>query len=200
MVVRVYGKDLEVLGAKAAEVSRPSSTIDGVVDPRVERQPASPTLEIEVDLERGRARRGQAGRRAPHGGDPRAGHRGRQPLRGAEGVRGHRRRRARRAARASTSVGNLLVDTPSGGRSASATSPTSASRRRRRHRAEAASRAHRRRRRRRRARPRRRGRATSRSASSGIEFPLEYHTEVLGESSERAGCERALRRRSRSRR
>ena len=52
VVVRVYGQDLDVLREKAAQVRGALSTVDGIVEPRVEAQPAEPTLEIEVDLER----------------------------------------------------------------------------------------------------------------------------------------------------
>ena len=51
VVVRVYGQDLDVLRERASEVRRELSSIDGVVAPSVENQPAEPTLEIEVDLE-----------------------------------------------------------------------------------------------------------------------------------------------------
>jgi Cu/Ag efflux pump CusA len=50
LVVRVFGQDLGVLRAKAQEVRRTLSTVDGVVDPRVEVPVQEPTLQIEVNL------------------------------------------------------------------------------------------------------------------------------------------------------
>lgn len=50
LVVRIYGKDLEVLRGKAEDVRRALSQVDGVVAPRVERRLEHPTLEIEIDL------------------------------------------------------------------------------------------------------------------------------------------------------
>ena len=51
VVVRIYGRDLEVLREKADEVRAAVAEVEGVVEPRVEAQPAEPTLEIEADLE-----------------------------------------------------------------------------------------------------------------------------------------------------
>ena len=50
LVVRVYGQDLEVLRSKAEEVRKLLAGIDGVADQQVERMVEEPTLEIEVDL------------------------------------------------------------------------------------------------------------------------------------------------------
>ena len=50
VVVRIYGDDPEVLGGKADEVRKALSGIDGVVGARVDLPPAEPTVEIEVDL------------------------------------------------------------------------------------------------------------------------------------------------------
>jgi Cu/Ag efflux pump CusA len=50
IVVRVYGQDLEVLRAKAEEVRRVLAGVDGTTDQQVERLVEEPTLEIEVDL------------------------------------------------------------------------------------------------------------------------------------------------------
>jgi CzcA family heavy metal efflux pump len=50
MVVRVYGQDLEVLRAKAEEVRRLVAGVDGTADQQVEQMVEEPTLEIEVDL------------------------------------------------------------------------------------------------------------------------------------------------------
>jgi Cu/Ag efflux pump CusA len=50
VVVRVYGQDLEVLRSKAEEVRRLMAGIDGTANPQVERLVEEPTLEIEVDL------------------------------------------------------------------------------------------------------------------------------------------------------
>jgi Cu/Ag efflux pump CusA len=55
VVVRVYGKDPEVLRAKADELRRDLSGIDGVAGARVELPPTEPTLEVEVDLARAQA-------------------------------------------------------------------------------------------------------------------------------------------------
>ncbi len=50
IVVRVYGYDLEVLRAKAQEITKILSEISGVVDPRADIQGVEPQVEIEVDL------------------------------------------------------------------------------------------------------------------------------------------------------
>jgi CzcA family heavy metal efflux pump len=50
VVVRVYGQDLGVLRGKAEEVRRLLAGIDGAVEPQVEQMVEEPTLEIEVDL------------------------------------------------------------------------------------------------------------------------------------------------------
>jgi CzcA family heavy metal efflux pump len=48
--VRVYGEELGVLRTKANEIRQAVAGIDGLVDERVELPPAEPTLEVEVDL------------------------------------------------------------------------------------------------------------------------------------------------------
>ena len=50
IVVRIYGHELNVLRAKAAEVRQRLAQIDGIVDPQVATQPEEPQVEIEVDL------------------------------------------------------------------------------------------------------------------------------------------------------
>jgi Cu/Ag efflux pump CusA len=50
IVVRVYGYDLGLLRAKAQEVQQAMSRIDGVVDARADLQAEEPEVEIEVDL------------------------------------------------------------------------------------------------------------------------------------------------------
>jgi Cu/Ag efflux pump CusA len=50
LVVRVYGQDLEVLRAKAEEVRRLLAGVDGTTRQQVEQMVEEPTLEIEVDL------------------------------------------------------------------------------------------------------------------------------------------------------
>jgi CzcA family heavy metal efflux pump len=50
LVVRVYGQDLEILRREADEVRQIMHGVDGVVDPRVELEPEEPVLEIETDL------------------------------------------------------------------------------------------------------------------------------------------------------
>jgi Cu/Ag efflux pump CusA len=52
VAVRVYGEDPRVLAAEAAKVHQLMTTIDGVVNPRVESAPTQPTIEIEVDLDK----------------------------------------------------------------------------------------------------------------------------------------------------
>jgi Cu/Ag efflux pump CusA len=52
VAVRVYGEDPQVLAAEAAKVQQLMTTIDGVVNPRVEGAPTQPTIEIEVDLDK----------------------------------------------------------------------------------------------------------------------------------------------------
>jgi CzcA family heavy metal efflux pump len=50
IVVRIFGEDLDVLRSKAGEVRQFLSQIDGVVDPEVKLQAEEPSLEVEVDL------------------------------------------------------------------------------------------------------------------------------------------------------
>jgi CzcA family heavy metal efflux pump len=50
LVVRVYGQDLQVLRGKAEEVRRLVAGVDGVASPHVDAQAVEPTVEIEVDL------------------------------------------------------------------------------------------------------------------------------------------------------
>jgi Cu/Ag efflux pump CusA len=50
LVVRVYGQDLGVLQAKAQEVSRLLSSVHGVTAPKVQALGEEPTLEVKVDL------------------------------------------------------------------------------------------------------------------------------------------------------
>jgi Cu/Ag efflux pump CusA len=52
LTVRVYGHDLEIVRGKAQEIRRILESIKGVEDIRVEQAAAEPTLEVEVDLER----------------------------------------------------------------------------------------------------------------------------------------------------
>jgi CzcA family heavy metal efflux pump len=54
LVVRVYGQDLATLRREADKVRRVVSQVDGVVDPRVELPVTQPTVEIETDLTRAR--------------------------------------------------------------------------------------------------------------------------------------------------
>lgn len=51
VTVRVFGQDFGILRAKAEEVGKVLSGIDGVVAPKIQSQREQPTLEIEVDLE-----------------------------------------------------------------------------------------------------------------------------------------------------
>jgi CzcA family heavy metal efflux pump len=52
LVVRVYGQNLDVLRGEASKVQSLMSQIEGVVDPRVEQPVEQPNVEIEVDLDR----------------------------------------------------------------------------------------------------------------------------------------------------
>jgi CzcA family heavy metal efflux pump len=52
LVVRVYGEDMRVIRAKAAEVQEVLAGIDGIVDPKVQYPGERPTVEIEADLDR----------------------------------------------------------------------------------------------------------------------------------------------------
>jgi CzcA family heavy metal efflux pump len=52
IVVRIFGPDLEVLHAKAAEVKHAMEGIDGIIDLHEEHQEDIPHMEIEVDLAR----------------------------------------------------------------------------------------------------------------------------------------------------
>jgi CzcA family heavy metal efflux pump len=55
LAVRVYGEDLAVLRAQAARVQEVMGDVDGVVDAQVEAPGTEPTIEIEVDLEKAQA-------------------------------------------------------------------------------------------------------------------------------------------------
>jgi CzcA family heavy metal efflux pump len=50
LTVRVYGQDLEVLRSKAEEVRQAIASVDGTANQQVQRLVEEPTLEIEVDL------------------------------------------------------------------------------------------------------------------------------------------------------
>ena len=52
VAVRIYGEEPQVLAAEAAKVQQLMTTIDGVVNPRVEGALTQPTIEIEVDLDK----------------------------------------------------------------------------------------------------------------------------------------------------
>jgi CzcA family heavy metal efflux pump len=52
LVVRVYGQDPAVLRREANRVRRLMSRVDGVVDPRIELPATQPTVQIETDLAR----------------------------------------------------------------------------------------------------------------------------------------------------
>ena len=52
LVVRVYGEDLNLIRTKAEEIRRVLSRINGIVDPTVQFMKETPTLEIEVDLDK----------------------------------------------------------------------------------------------------------------------------------------------------
>jgi CzcA family heavy metal efflux pump len=54
LVVRVYGENLDLLRRQAVRVRGLVSRVDGVVDPRVERPITQPNVEIEVDLDKAR--------------------------------------------------------------------------------------------------------------------------------------------------
>ena len=54
LVVRVYGQNLAILMREARRVRQVMSEVDGVVDPRVERPITQPTIEIETDLAKAR--------------------------------------------------------------------------------------------------------------------------------------------------
>jgi CzcA family heavy metal efflux pump len=50
IVIRLYGPDLEVLRAKAGEIEHAIAEVDGVVEPHVQLQTEEPQIEIKVDL------------------------------------------------------------------------------------------------------------------------------------------------------
>ena len=52
LVVRVYGQDLATLRREARKVHRIVSQVDGVAKPRLELPVTQPTIEIETDLDR----------------------------------------------------------------------------------------------------------------------------------------------------
>jgi Cu/Ag efflux pump CusA len=53
--VRLYGQDPEILLSEAERVREAISAVDGVVDPQIQRPEVQPTVEIEVDLDRAQA-------------------------------------------------------------------------------------------------------------------------------------------------
>ncbi len=53
--VRLFGQDPEILRSQADEVLEAMSTVEGVVDPRIQEADVQPTVEIEVDLEKAQA-------------------------------------------------------------------------------------------------------------------------------------------------
>jgi len=55
LAVRVYGEDLAVLRTEAERVRDLMAEVDGVVDPQAELPETEPTIEIEVDLEKAQA-------------------------------------------------------------------------------------------------------------------------------------------------
>ena len=91
------------------------SQVDGVVDPRIELPVTHPTDRDRDGPRQGAPLRGQAGRRAARRGHPVAGHPGRQHLREAEGVRRDRAGRARHARRACRACATCCIDGPGGG-------------------------------------------------------------------------------------
>jgi Cu/Ag efflux pump CusA len=52
VAVRVYGEEPHILAAEAAKVQQLMATTDGVVDPRIQTPATQPTIEIEVDLDK----------------------------------------------------------------------------------------------------------------------------------------------------
>jgi Cu/Ag efflux pump CusA len=52
LVVRIFGQNTEVLRREASRVKKIMSTVDGVVDPRIDLPATQPSIEIEVDLDR----------------------------------------------------------------------------------------------------------------------------------------------------
>jgi CzcA family heavy metal efflux pump len=54
LVVRVFGQNLDVIKREAAKVRTLMSQVDGVVDPRIDLPVEQPNLEIEVDLAKAR--------------------------------------------------------------------------------------------------------------------------------------------------
>ena len=54
LVVRVFGQDLDTLRREAGRVQRVVAGVDGVADPRVELPVTQPSIEIETDLTRAR--------------------------------------------------------------------------------------------------------------------------------------------------
>jgi Cu/Ag efflux pump CusA len=52
--VRIYGQDLNILRAKAAEIQRELAKIDGIKDPQIEPQSEQQAINVEVDLDKAR--------------------------------------------------------------------------------------------------------------------------------------------------
>ena len=184
IVVRIYGRELDQLRTTRPTRSRQAlDEIEGIIDLHVELQADIPQIQVEVDLDAAQRVRHQARRRAPRGRDAGC-RRARSAISSAtERPTTSRCGARRRRAAASTSIEQLPIDVPGGGHRAARRD----CRRRRspRRRTASATRAlfrrHRRRGERRGARPRSGHRATSRPRWREIEFPLEYHPEMLGE-------------------
>ena len=109
LVVRVFGQNLDVLRREAAKVRTLMTQRSTASWTRSSRQPTEqPNVEIEVDLDQGPRGRDQARRRAPRGGHARSGPPRRQRLRGPEGLPGDRAGARRRRAQTVADIENLL--------------------------------------------------------------------------------------------
>ena len=191
VVVRIYGKDLELLRRKADEVRRLLVDVEGVVDPRVERQVGEPTLEIEPKL-------AAAGRRGIKPGDI---HRATAILvQGLEVGSLFEEQKVFEVVvvgepelrHSPTSLGRLLIDTPDGDQVRLSevadvrvvANPTVIRREATSRRIDVT------------AGLRDRGLADVvddiESRLARVDFPLEYHAEVLSESRQRASADRRL--------
>ena len=80
IVVRIFGADLAVLRAKAAEIEKIMAGVDGLEDEHIDISTDVPQIQVEVDLAKAAAVRPQARRRAPGRRHPGGGRGGRRHL------------------------------------------------------------------------------------------------------------------------
>ena len=192
IIVRIYGPELDVLRAEAAEVEQALSGIEGLVDLHTELQTDVPHIQVEVDLV-------AAGRHGLKPGDIRRA--AATVMAGIEVTDIHRDGKVYdvmvwsvpEARNSLSSVRQLLIDTPSGGHVALGdvadvrvvATPNVIQREASSRRIDVEANV--------------RGRDlgsvvgdVKRALEEDVEFPLEYHAELLGEFAERQAAQRRM--------